>query len=168
VARLILESGSGRREVKLAGPVTVGRSPSVTIPLDDKTLSREHTQFYLDRGRPCVRDLESKNGTLLNGQLLKQPTALKPGDKVRVGAATFTVVFEPGDPTPAVTASVPPQRVQAAAATPVRPARTRPIETGPGGFTVFVQRLVLLGVVVGGAWLSKGLFTSFVLPMLPK
>lgn len=178
MARLIVESQGTRREVRVTGPLTVGRSPSASIPIDDKTLSREHTQFYLDRGRLCVRDLESKNGTYLNGQLLKGPTVLKPGDKVRVGDAVFSPVLEQGDAMPAVAAvlAAPPPRPAAvsggtatATAAPVSRGRDRaPLSTMPGAAGVFFYRLILLGVVVGGAWFSKGLFHTFLLPHLPR
>jgi predicted component of type VI protein secretion system len=170
---LILESGGQRREFKVDGPMTVGRSPSASVHLEDKTLSREHTQFYLERGRLCVRDLGSKNGTLLNGQLLKSPVALKPGDKVRVGDAVFIPVFEQGDPMPAVAAplAAPPPRAAVhatgpatATAAPVARARA---PLGPHPASVLVYRVVLLAVVVGGAYLSKGLFHQFLIPRLP-
>src|SRR6185295_14017233 len=104
VAHLLLESGGERREIKVAGPLTVGRAQTAGVYLDDKTLSREHSQFYVDHGRVCVRDLDSKNGTYLNGVLLKQPAALKPGDKVKIGVAVFTVMHDAGDALPAVSA----------------------------------------------------------------
>lgn len=179
MARLIVESQGTRREVRVTGPLTVGRSPSASIPIDDKTLSREHTQFYLDRGRLCVRDLESKNGTFLNGQLLKGPAVLKPGDKVRVGDAVFSPVLEQGDAMPAVAAALaaPPPRAAAVsagtatatAASPVSRGRDRaPLSTMPAAAGIFLYRLILLGVVVGGAWFSKGLFHTFLLPHLPR
>ena len=92
-----MESGGERREIKVAGTITVGRSPSAGVYLDDKTLSREHTQFFVQGGRLFVRDLESKNGTYLNGQLIKGDQPLKHGDRVKVGLATFTVVLDGWD-----------------------------------------------------------------------
>ncbi len=167
VARLLLESGGERREIKVAGPITVGRSQTAGVYLDDKTLSREHTQFYLDHGRVCVRDLDSKNGTYVNGALLQQPASLKPGDKVKVGVAIFTVVHEAGDALPAVSAPVAssprpaaaPARTTVTAPQAVAPApRPRPRLGGPHPAAVFVYRILLLGVIVGGTYLSKPLF----------
>ncbi|HZE97881.1 MAG TPA: FHA domain-containing protein [Planctomycetota bacterium] len=145
----------------------MGRSQTAGVYLDDKTLSREHTQFYLDHGRVCVRDLDSKNGTLLNGQLLRQPAVMKPGDRVKVGAALFTLVHEAGDALPAVTAPVaapPPRHAPAHAGTTatapnVAPApKPRPKLGGPGAAAVFFYRIILLGVIVVGAYFSKDLF----------
>jgi hypothetical protein len=161
VARLLLESGGERREISVAGPITVGRSQTASVYLDDKTLSREHTQFYVDHGRLCVRDLDSKNGTYVNGVLLKQPASLKPGDRVKVGVAMFTVVPEAGEPLPAVTAPVASARPAAPRTTATAPAaspRPRPRLGGPHPAAVFFYRILLLGVIVGGAYLSKPLF----------
>ena len=174
MARLLLESGGERREIKVAGPITVGRSPTAGVYLDDKTLSREHTQFYLDHGRICVRDLDSKNGTYLNGAILKQPAALKPGDKVKVGVATFTVVHEAGDALPAVTAPVAaPARQAHAGTTATAPqmhaaaARPRPRLGGPHPAAVLFYRIILLGVIAGGAWFSKPIFVMLLNKIQP-
>lgn len=175
MARLLLESGGERREIKVAGPITVGRSQTAGVYLDDKTLSREHTQFYLDHGRVCVRDLDSKNGTYMNGVLLKQPAALKPGDKVKVGIATFTLMHEAGDALPAVTAplaSAPrPAAIPAkttATAPQVAPAlRPRPRLGGPHPAAVFFYRIILLGVIVGGAYFSKPIFVMLLNKIQP-
>jgi len=170
VARLLLESGGERREIRVAGPLTVGRSQTAGVYLDDKTLSREHSQFYVDHGRVCVRDLDSKNGTFVNGVMLKQPAALKPGDRVKIGVATFTVVHEQGDAMPAVTAplvhepSRAPVHARPAATTQTAPQvvpvhRPRPrLMPHPGA--VFVYRIILLAVIVFGAYYSKGIFKS--------
>jgi hypothetical protein len=161
----MLESGGERREIKVAGPVTVGRSQTAGVYLDDKTLSREHTQFYVDHGRLCVRDLDSKNGTFLNGAALKQPAVLKPGDRVKVGLATFSVVAEAGEALPSVTA---PLAQAPAHHAPARPAgtthtapatRSRP-RLSPHPAAVFFYRIILLGVIVVGAYFSKGIFKS--------
>jgi predicted component of type VI protein secretion system len=159
----------------VAGPLTVGRSQTAGVYLDDKTLSREHTQFYLDHGRICVRDLDSKNGTYVNGILLKQPASLKPGDKVKVGVAMFTVVHEQGDALPAVTAPVAaaPRAPAAPAKTTVTaphaapPPRPRPRLGGPHPAAVFFYRIILLGVVVGGAFVSKPLFVMLLNKIQP-
>jgi len=160
----------------VAGPITVGRSPTAGVYLDDKTLSREHTQFYLDHGRVCVRDLDSKNGTYMNGVLLKQPAALKPGDKVKVGVAIFTVMHEAGDALPAVTAplAAAPARHAHAGTTVTAPqqhaapaSRPRPRLGGPHPAAVFFYRIILLGVIVGGAYFSKPIFVMLLNKIQP-
>jgi predicted component of type VI protein secretion system len=176
VARLLLESGGERREIKVAGPVTVGRSPSAGVYLDDKTLSREHTQFYLLNGRLHVRDLQSKNGTYLNGALLQRAEPLKHGDRVKVSTAVFTVALEAGDAMPAVTAplAVPPPR-PAAPPAPVRTTVTAPAASaprrvllgGPHPFAVFLYRIILIVVIIIVAYVSKGFYRSLLSGIAP-
>lgn len=165
MARLLLESGGERREIKVAGSITVGRSQTAGVYLDDKTLSREHTKFYIENGKFFVRDLESKNGTFLNGAPIKNTQPLKPGDKIKIGVATFTVIAEDGS-MPAVSApvaSAPAPRVHAASVTATAqasPARPRPALGGPSWFTVFMYRIILVAVIVVVTVMSKGFFQS--------
>ena len=177
MARLILESGGERREIKVTGLITIGRSPEVTVQVDDKTLSREHTQVYAQGGRIYVKDLGSKNGTYLNGALVKQPEALKQGDRIKVGPAMFTVALEAGDAMPAVQAALPPPQapprpVTTHAAAPVA-ARPRPAADrdraagGTSDLMVLVTRAFLVGVVVVGAYFTKPVF-AWLLTKIPQ
>lgn len=165
MARLIVESGGQRREARIAGPVTIGRAKTATLCIDDKTLSREHTRVWKDGSRYVVQDLGSKNGTLLNGRLLKQPTALKNGDRIKVGPAVFAVVFDPGDAPAAAPAPAPPAPRAAAAPRPA-PTRDRARQVQEqamdalGPFMGCVYNIVLVGVVVVGAYVSKGIFKA--------
>ena len=166
MARLLQESGGERRETKVAGILTIGRSPSASIPLEDKALSREHTQIYPKDGKFFVRDLGSKNGTYVNGKVINQPTQIKHGDRVRVGpTATFMLLFDSED----VEAEAPraASRPAPAAAAP-RPARRDPISSLPGPIARFFHLIVFVSVLVVGAWFAKGLFITLVLPRIPK
>jgi predicted component of type VI protein secretion system len=173
VARLILESGGERREIKVTGPISIGRDAKATVQVDDKTLSREHTQVFLQGGRLYVRDLESKNGTFLNGALIRQPELLKHGDRIKVGPAVFTVALEAGDTMPAVTAAVAPAPRPAAARAPApAPARTSRAdqireEAAESDFMVLVFRALLVGVVILGAYFTKPIFAA-ILDHIPK
>ncbi len=171
MARLIVESGGERRELKVTGPVTIGRSPTATLQIDANTLSREHTQVFLQGGRLFVRDLESKNGTYLNGDLIRGAEPLKHGDRIRIGpAVVVTVVMEAGDaPAPAAAAS----RPAPAAAPPPSPApapasfrpRTRRVEAGGAGeigalAARYLATVVAVAVFLVGTWIAKGIFSS--------
>lgn len=172
MARLILESGGERREIRITGPITVGRAKTATISIDDMILSREHTLFYIERGAFFVKDLESKNGTFLNGNLLRQPERLRHGDRIKAGPALITFVSEPGDaPAPAApftqTAATVPTSPPAA---PARPQpRTTPVPTSMASGTVarLVTTLFLFGIVVVGAYFSKCVF-SWILDKVPQ
>jgi DNA-binding NtrC family response regulator len=66
------------------GPVTIGRDPSVNLPLDDHRCSRRHARVWFEHDRWLIEDCESRNGTLLNSQPI-QRTDLEPGDLIRIG-----------------------------------------------------------------------------------
>ncbi|MBX3358580.1 MAG: FHA domain-containing protein [Phycisphaeraceae bacterium] len=81
-------------------PQLVGRS-SEALPLIDTTVSRRHAELTPDSGEWFIRDLQSQNGTWVNGVRIRERTRLKPGDQVRTGSTLF--VFGragPGDEEP--------------------------------------------------------------------
>lgn len=68
------------------GPVVVGRSTDVEVRLEDTTVSRRHAQLRREVAGWIVADLNTQNGTFVNGGRISQPTALREGDKVQFGA----------------------------------------------------------------------------------
>ncbi len=66
--------------------VTVGRSSVAELCYpDDAGLSRQHLAFESDGRTWYVKDLGSKNGTLLNGSRISERNPLKPGDRIMAG-----------------------------------------------------------------------------------
>jgi two-component system, NtrC family, sensor kinase len=79
----------GRKfELPAHEPQLIGRS-SEALPLTDKTISRRHAELTPDDGTWWVRDLNSQNGTYVNGIRLTARTQLQQGDQVRTGATLF-------------------------------------------------------------------------------
>jgi two-component system cell cycle response regulator len=70
------------------GNVNIGRSPQAELRLDDDGISRNHARIRHEASKLWVEDLESRNGTFLNGERLKQPVELRDGDKIQVGRGT--------------------------------------------------------------------------------
>lgn len=70
------------------GNVNIGRSPQAELRLDDDGISRNHARIRHEANHLWVEDLESRNGTFLNGERLKQPMELRDGDKIQVGRGT--------------------------------------------------------------------------------
>jgi DNA-binding response OmpR family regulator len=66
-------------------PVTsIGRWDDNDVAIQDRWVSRYHAEVRRERDRYLVRDLDSKNGTLINGQRITAPTALADGDEIQV------------------------------------------------------------------------------------
>ena len=66
-------------------PQLIGRS-SEAMPIDDSTISRRHAELTPDAGLWYIRDLQSRNGTWVNGVKIAERMRLRPGDQVRVGS----------------------------------------------------------------------------------
>jgi len=76
----------------ITGRTIVGRVPEVddpdcaTIFLDDSCLSRRHMEITpLENGTVLLRDLNSRNGTFVNDELIRDPVVLADGDEIRLG-----------------------------------------------------------------------------------
>src|SRR5258707_14837814 len=68
------------------GEITLGRDPTNAVPLNDPSVSRKHCLFRREEERFQVRDLESRNGTVVNGTAVKEQW-LRHGDEIVVDAA---------------------------------------------------------------------------------
>lgn len=73
------------------GDTLVGRSANCQVTLDDPLVSREHARFRIRDATALVEDLGSRNGVQVNGTPAMGPTAIKNGDRVRIG--TQELVF---------------------------------------------------------------------------
>jgi len=90
---------AGRELVALeAGRMTLGADPAndLTLPADP-TVSRLHAALERYGADWCVRDLDSRNGTFVNGQRVWRERPLRPGDELRVGATRL--VYRNDQPT---------------------------------------------------------------------
>ena len=65
----------------------IGRAPSADIVLSDPSVSGQHAEIELLEGGLRLRDMGSKNGTLLNGSALNidEQRWLQPMDRIQVG-----------------------------------------------------------------------------------
>ena len=124
------ENGISREYTPGAQGISVGRAARHTIPTQDPRASRDHFKIELAGGKWVVSDLGSRNGTLLNGDLLTGPRDLKTGDRIMIGAALFVYVDDSA-PAPAAPAPAPAPAAPAAAPTPTPPARPQPPPPAP-------------------------------------
>lgn len=70
---------------------TIGRSPSCTIPLNSSGVSKEHATIVLTEDKLIISDLNSSNGTFVNGVRV-QNQKLKKGDKVALHEIIFDLI----------------------------------------------------------------------------
>jgi transcriptional regulator with GAF, ATPase, and Fis domain len=75
------------------GEVTIGREASNGIALADPSVSRKHCRVSWQEGRFRVRDLESRNGTLVNGSGVEEQW-LEHGDEIATGDSSFLFLVE--------------------------------------------------------------------------
>jgi len=88
----------GRKfELPETEPQLIGRSTEA-LPISDTTVSRRHAELTPDHGKWFLRDLDSANGTFINGHRITERTQLKPGDQIRCGSTLFTFARKPVDP----------------------------------------------------------------------
>lgn len=79
------------------GALSVGREPPNELPLYDGSVSREHALLEADPDRCTVRDLESANGTFVNGKRITN-RRLRRGDRVRFGPRLEFLYLEEREP----------------------------------------------------------------------
>ena len=73
--------------------VLIGRG-SAQVPLVDQTISRRHAELRRANGEWVISDLNSANGTYVNGERLEKTARLKRGDQIRLGS---TLLVYSGD-----------------------------------------------------------------------
>jgi pSer/pThr/pTyr-binding forkhead associated (FHA) protein len=78
----------GERLVPLAsGENLVGRDPDCVLTIPSGLVSRQHARIAVDGERVTLRDLGSKNGTLVGGRRVEGEVPLGDGDEIRIGPA---------------------------------------------------------------------------------
>ncbi len=89
--RLVATDPTGRtREFALStSDVAVGGDRANDIVLTGAGISRRHAVLRLRDGRYFLDDLDSTNGSFVNGNRVRTPTRLSDGDRVRFGGAAF-------------------------------------------------------------------------------
>jgi S1-C subfamily serine protease len=92
--KLYFDGPGGTREIEVDRELSLGRGPDNDVVLDDSQVSRRHALVRPMSGRIEIQDLDSYNGTFVNGQRLTKPAVVSPGDSVLFGETTATVQEE--------------------------------------------------------------------------
>ncbi len=82
--RVLDGADRGRTFEEIPTPFTIGREDGNTVQLNDERISRFHVKIQEDQDRIVLTDLQSTNGTKVNGESV-QLWILRPGDVLSVG-----------------------------------------------------------------------------------
>lgn len=84
-----IEGDSGPHLIELgAQPVTIGRSTTADVVLDNASLSRKHARIEQLEHESVLTDLDSRNGVFLNG-LRVHSAVLRDRDTVQIGSVVY-------------------------------------------------------------------------------
>lgn len=106
---VILSSGmTGRSHELKVDKTTIGRVDDNTFPIAESSVSSHHCEILLRGADVVVNDLNSTNGTFINGDKITGEAILKPGQILRLGQIELRLDVEGAAPAPAPAASAAP------------------------------------------------------------
>lgn len=88
--RVVTGSDRGRVYAELRPPITIGREEGNAVQVNDERVSRFHVKIQEDDGRLVVTDLDSTNGTRVNGHTCNLKI-LRYGDTISIGRTVLIV-----------------------------------------------------------------------------
>ena len=95
---LVEKGGGGGRSLTFEkAEVTIGRLAGNDIVLGKGNVSKYHSRFVLKDGKYIVVDMQSTNGTFVNGKKIAAPQVVKPSDKIYIGDYILNVAAPPED-----------------------------------------------------------------------
>lgn len=81
-------------DIEVTGPVIVGRSPDADIVIGGGFVSGRHARFQLMGSNLFVEDLDSKNGTAVNGEYINEPVPVRDKDAITIGDVVIRARYE--------------------------------------------------------------------------
>jgi pSer/pThr/pTyr-binding forkhead associated (FHA) protein len=95
IVRLVQEKGKSRKTLRLQSEESiVGRRHDCDVRIISAEVSRRHCLLSIFDGYLNVEDLDSVNGTFLNGKRVAGKQIVRPGDRLQIGPAEFVVEYE--------------------------------------------------------------------------
>jgi DNA-binding winged helix-turn-helix (wHTH) protein len=86
----------GKRQFVLdTGENLLGRDPEARVHVDHPSVSRRHARMSIDSTAAVLEDLESRNGTFVDGRKIETPTEIHHGAIIGLGPITLTFVMVP-------------------------------------------------------------------------
>lgn len=91
----VLKGGNTGKEVAvLGGTFVIGRADGCHLRAKSDAISRRHCELVIEGGNVLVRDLQSRNGTFVNGERIKDDCPVNSGDTIAVGPLQFELVVD--------------------------------------------------------------------------
>jgi len=75
-------------------PISIGRDGTNDIVVTDRSVSGSHALVQFNESEWVLTDLDSRNGTFLNGQPVVTPIQMREGDVVQCGAVRFLLAID--------------------------------------------------------------------------
>src|SRR5580765_6406737 len=97
IAYLVVREGNKWRDVYRLTPgqvMTIGRAPTNRIVLNDEVCSRYHCEVFQTASMWKLRDLQSRNGTLVSGEPVEGEMELKPGQVIEIGPCELAFTYD--------------------------------------------------------------------------
>jgi hypothetical protein len=103
MAKLVVltQAFAGKSCELTAERTTIGRMEDNSFPIAEPSVSSHHCEIALKGNEVVVKDLNSTNGTFINGEPVTKDTVLRPGQTLRLG--TVELRLDNGAPPPAPT-----------------------------------------------------------------
>ena len=90
---MVVGGNATKAEINLRLPMTIGRNKDAGLTIGHTMVSRIHCQLYELDNALVIRDNNSSNGTVLNGEKVRE-AVVKPGDKLIIGPLTFVAIYQ--------------------------------------------------------------------------
>lgn len=121
LAKFLVRTGSlkGQRLIVKVPVVNIGRADYCDLVIPDDSVSSQHAKLTRREGLWILTDLESTNGTMVDGERVKGDVAIAPGAFVRFG--DVQLVFEPTDDSFGVNAPVSTRMISAVKLQDIKP-----------------------------------------------
>jgi Nif-specific regulatory protein len=97
IAYLVVREGNKWRDVYRLTPgqvMTIGRAPTNRIVLHDEVCSRYHCEVFQNGSTWKIRDLQSRNGTLIGGEPVEGEVELKAGQVIEIGPCELAFTYD--------------------------------------------------------------------------
>ena len=155
---LLSEGYTGRTYDLTVDKTTVGRVADNSLEIPEASVSSHHAEILLRGSEVFIRDLDSTNGTFINGERLTGEGPLKPGQVLRLGTIEMRLESSESAPKPKQSfdkTRVIPQGVKAEELEGQR--GTMVIQNsgferrGGGGAKIFVIAAIVIGLLLLGA-----------------